>query len=220
MGIARKYKAPFVENELFHVYNRTNNKELLFNNDENYLYFLNRFDHYASPFLELICWNLLPTHFHFCVKIKSFTNIIHYLNAKESKGLCKTEQRFLQGIATIHNMVDNAFQRFFISYTMYFNQLYNRKGNLLHRPFKHVHVTKDSQFTQLVIYINANAIKHKLAKDISEYKWSSYNSILSDKPTKLLREGLLEWFGGKAAFIKLHKDQTEYYYCDNFIEDD
>jgi len=34
-----KYKADFVENELFHVYNRTNNNELLFKNDENRFFF-------------------------------------------------------------------------------------------------------------------------------------------------------------------------------------
>ncbi len=42
-----------------------------------------------------------------------------------------------------------------------------------------------------------------------DYKHSSYYSILSDKPTLLKREEVLEWFGGKEMFVKYHKTQME-----------
>lgn len=221
MGIPGKYKAPFIENGIYHVYNSTNNKELLFRNDENRIFFLKKFDLYALPFLDVFSWNLLPNHFHLCVKIKPYDEISDYLNTRCSKELCLSEKKFLQQKTTVHQLLENVFKRFFVSYAMSFNNLYNRKGNLFHRPFKHIRVNKDSQFTQTVIYINANAIKHNLVKKIEEYKWSSYNSILSDKPTKLLRKELLNWLGGRAQFIKLHKEQTAYYYsCDASLDDD
>ena len=65
------YLANFYENGIFHVYNRTNNKEILFKTEENRLYFLKQFAKYLSPFLDTFCWNLLPNHFHFLVQIKS-----------------------------------------------------------------------------------------------------------------------------------------------------
>lgn len=217
----KKYKADFVENELFHVYNRTNNKELLFKNDENRIFFLKRYDHYTSPFLETYSWNLLPNHFHLLIKVKSFESIKCFLENKCIKELCSTEKMFLLQKATIHDLIDHVFQRFLISYTMAFNNVHKRKGNLLHRPFKHVHVDKDTQFTQTVIYINANAQKLKLVTDFRKYKWSSYNTILSDSPTKLFRKELLDWFGGKEEFIKILKEQTKYYYsCDTTIDDE
>ena len=127
----------------------------------------------------------------------------------------------MQQKATIHELIDNVFQRFLISYTMSFNNVYKRRGNLLHRPFKHVHVNKDAQFNQTVIYINANAQKHKIVTDFTKYKWSSYNTLLSNKPTKLFRNELLDWFGGKEKFTKILKEQTKYYYsCDTAIDDD
>ena len=216
-----KYKEVFIENDFYHVYNRTNNKELLFKNDENRYHFLKRYDHYTSPFLQTYSWNLLPNHFHLLVKVKSFESITGYLNNKYMKELCLTEKHFLQQKATIHDLIDNVFQRFLISYTMSFNNAHNRKGNLLHRPFKHVHVNKDDQFTQTIIYINANAQKHRIVTDFTKYKWSSYNAILSDKPTKLFREELLDWFNGKEQFIKVLKEQTKYYYsCNTAIDDD
>ncbi|CAN5870911.1 hypothetical protein BH11BAC4_BH11BAC4_15570 [soil metagenome] len=216
-----KFKDTFIENEIYHVYNRTNNKEVLFKTEEDRYGFLNRFDHYTSPFLDTFSWNLLPNHFHLLIKVKSFEVITAFLKSKHIKELCSTEKKFLKQKVTIHDLIDNVFQRFLISYTMKFNSRHERKGNLLHRPFKHVLVNKAAQFTQTAIYINANAQKHKIVADFTKYKWSSYHTILSDKQTKLLRTELLEWFGGKTQFIKVVKEKTEYYYnCDTAIEVD
>ncbi len=65
------YSADFYENGIFHVYNRTNNRELLFRSDDNYLYFLKQYDKYLHPFLDTYCWNLMPNHFHLLVRVKS-----------------------------------------------------------------------------------------------------------------------------------------------------
>ena len=104
---------------------------------------------------------------------------------------------------------------------MAFNKQQGRTGNLFNRPFKRIEVNKNSHFTQAVIYIHANALKHKLCKDFTLYKWSSWNSITSDKPTLLCREQLLDWFGGLTQFIEIHKSQSEFYYASEIaIEDE
>ena len=103
---------------------------------------------------------------------------------------------------------------------MAFNKQYNRNGNLFYRPFKRVEINKDSQFTQTIVYIHANALKHQLVKDFTLYKWSSWQSILSELPTRLLRSELLEWFGGKDQFMRTHNELSQYYYSsDTAIED-
>ncbi len=117
--------------------------------------------------------------------------------------------------------MESAFKRLFTSYAMAFNKMHNRQGNLFSRTFKRVVILKENQFTQALIYIHANAQKHQLVKDFSAYPWTSYHSILSDKPTKLARNEVLEWFGGMHQFKTVHKGMTDYYY--NFsgaIEDD
>ena len=221
MGIPKKYKAPFIENQLYHVYNRTNNKELLFINDDDRIIFLKKFEQYTAPFLDYFAWNLLENHFHFYTGVKSFEEIKDYLDSVDTKKMCLTEKRFLNLETTIHCLIDNIFKRFFISYTIYFNEKYSRKGNLFHRPFKHVVTDKESQFTQTIIYINANAVKHRLVNDINEHKWSSYHNIISDKPTILLKQKILDWFGGRHQFIQLHNEQIKYCYnCKTAIDDD
>ncbi len=104
---------------------------------------------------------------------------------------------------------------------MAFNKIYKRKGNLFSRTFKRVEISKDSQFTQALVYIHPNAQKHQLMKKFILYPWTLYHSTTSDKPTKILRTEVLNWFGGKAQFQIVHKEMSDSYY--NFsgtIKDD
>ena len=220
MPIPSKYLAEFNENDLYHIYNRTNNREALFQSPENYLFFLRKYDDYLHGVLDTFCWCLLPNHFHFLVRIKPEQHIYKYIKTKEYRLQTPSEKLFLDKKLLLSELIERAFKRFFQSYSMAFNKQYNRQGNLFYKPFKRIEVDKDSQFTQTVVYIHANSLKHQLVKDFTLYKWSSWQSILSESPTRLLRSELLEWFGGKELFIKSHKDLSQYYYAsDTAIED-
>ena len=63
----------------------------------------------------------------------------------------------------------------------------------------------DAHFTQAIVFIHANSQHHKLHKDFMQHKWSSWHSMVSAMPTQLKREEVIEWFGGREQFIKVHK---------------
>ncbi len=65
-----KYHAPFAEGHFYHIFNRGNNKENIFFKQENYTYFLVKFDEYVSDFLEVYAFCLLTNHFHFLARVK------------------------------------------------------------------------------------------------------------------------------------------------------
>ena len=209
MPVNEKYTAQFEFDKTYHIYNKTNNGELLFRSDENHYYFLKHYSQYISPFADAYAWNLQPNHFHFIMRIKPEIEIVHWIQGLE-KGT-KTEQHFLQD-KDINTLVEMTLKRLFTSYAMAFNNMYNRMGNLFYRTFKRIEILKDSQFTHSIVYVHANAQKHQLVPDFVLYPWTSYHSIISDKPTKLLRSEILVWFGGKERLIKIHKDMTDYYY--------
>jgi len=48
-------------------------------------------------------------------------------------------------------------------------------------------------------------VKHGFTEHYTQYKWSSYNSIISDNPTLLNRDEVLSLFSGKEEFIDFHK---------------
>lgn len=215
------YTADFYDGGIFHVYNRTNNKELLFKSTDNRLYFLKQFQKYLHPFLDTFCWNLLPNHFHFLVQIKSTEAIKKYLQTLPSQTLKPIEKKYLTDTVTTELLLELEWKRFFNSYAMAFNKQHKRNGNLFQRPFKRIEVMKESHFTQAVIYIHANAQHHKLCNNFTEHKWSSWHTMLSNMPTHIMREEVLAWFGGRQQFIDTHKSMTQYYYnSDISIEDE
>ena len=211
MPVNPLYLARFEFEGIYHIYNRTNNKELLFRSDDNCTYFLHQFALFISRVADTYAWNLLPNHFHFLIKIKREDHITTHINSLDLLLQTKSEKAFLLN-KDINHLVEVTFKRFFTSYAMAFNKMYNRAGNLFQRTFKRVVITKDEQFIKALIYIHSNAQKHKLVKYFADYKWTSYHSLLSDKPTRLLREEIFGWFGSKEEFINTQHSLTEYYY--------
>ena len=70
---------------------------------------------------------------------------------------------------------------------------------------RRISVEDDWYFTQIVHYIHANAVQHGICQKIEDCKYSSYHALISDKPTLLKREELLDWFGGLDRFIQFHQ---------------
>ena len=233
MPIQEKYLADFDADGIYHVYNRTNNKEKLFLTDENRLFFLKRYKEILTPFTDTYCWNLLPNHFHLVIKIKSEKLIVAWLLNKPKEALTITEKKFLEQkervanlskvgnpVVTFSELIEKTFKRFFQSYALAFNKQHNRQGNLFYKPFKRIKIENDAQFTMAIIYTHANAAKHNLVKDFTNYAWSSWHSIISNQPTSLLRDEIITWFGSLDVCIKTHKELAEYYYdCEMAIED-
>ncbi len=221
MSIPEKYLAAFEEQKVYHIYNRTNNKELLFKSDENYFYFLKQYRKYLYPFVQTLSYTLLPNHFHLVIRVNKEDEISKYLLSVNSGSLIKTERLFLeQPDKHFSDLIEAAFHRFFTSYSMAFNKMYSRNGNLFHRPFKRIQVENDLQFCQLMVYVHANAQKHRLVRIFSDYKWSSYHSFVSNGATLLDREYVFSVFGDKEQFIDFHTTQSDYYYnLNNSIED-
>ena len=53
----------------------------------------------------------------------------------------------------------------------------------------------------LVTYIHRNPQKHGLVDDFRDWPWSSYPALISEKPTKIQRTEVIDWYGSRANFI-------------------
>ena len=172
----RDYKN-FSKDSFFHVYNRGNNRENIFHNEQDYKAFLYRlglglgFDQkelLAHPLtsignsrvritdsrknqFKLHAFCLMNNHFHFLIEQCSDTPI--------SKLLLK--------ICT--------------SYAMYSNRKYGRVGHIFQDQFKAVLIDSDSQLMWTSAYIHMNPVKDFLVKHPNEYNWSSYNDYVNNR---------------------------------------
>ena len=199
----------------YHIYNRGNNSENLFYNDENYKYFLKKIDIYMAGYFHFYTYCLLPNHFHLLIRVKNEKEILqqavidfpkgfkvnkNFLNLKDLGSLKKTDLGSLT-----EKIVSEKFRRFFLSYAKSINKQQGRTGSLFRKNFRRKKINSDDYFRGLVWYIHNNPVKHNIFNDYQTYRWSSYKRILLDKPSKLNKDEIFEWFDNKENFIAFHQ---------------
>jgi len=170
----------------YHIFNRGNNKENLFLEDDNYIHFLNLIKKHLIPIAEIYAYCLLKNHFHLAVKIKS-------------KEELETENYKLD---KLHQPFSNLFN----AYTKAVNKKYNREGSLFKVRFKRERIKTEEYLRNVIIYIHLNPVKHKFIENYLDYKYSSINALLSQKPTSLMRKEVIELFYNRENFIFQHNE--------------
>jgi len=157
----------FYEDTYYHLYNRTNNKEALFRSEENYIYFLKKYRYYLDDYIETIGYCLMPTHFHFLIKVKSVRPEadLNIINKK---------------VGTLLN-----------SYAQAYNKMWDRKGNLFNQKTNAKVVDSDKYLITLLTYIHQNPIRSKLVDKAEEWKFSSYKDYIDTRKGTLPNKKLI-----------------------------
>ena len=151
-------KVQFVEGEYYHVFNRGVDRRDIFESQDDLQYFFKRLidlnmvavdskfnskryresgkvvvDKRYKNLVTIVAYCLLPNHFHLVLKQESEDGI----------------SKFMQKLGT--------------SYTMYFNQKYNRSGSLFQGKFKANMIDSEFGLPVLSVYVNLNYIHHRIS---------------------------------------------------------
>lgn len=152
----------FSSNEIYHCYNRGVDKRTIFENQQDYIYFLKLLRNFntskvygnlrlslnkrpVDPPVTILTYCLLPNHFHIVLRCNN-----------DNGGLSKYLQRVAGG------------------YTMYFNQKNKRSGALFQGTFKAKHIETDLYLRHILAYVKYNFLVHDI-EDKTLYR-SSINS--------------------------------------------
>lgn len=76
----------------YHIYNRGNNRENLFREEDNYRYFLDRYFHYLSPVVDTFAYCLLKNHFHLLIRVKAPSDLRGFPNLEGLTGTNTSRQ--------------------------------------------------------------------------------------------------------------------------------
>lgn len=191
----------------YHIYNHANGRDNLFVKNENYIFFLKRYKYFIEPIADTFAYCLMPNHLHLMVKIKDeHTLQTAHVYFQQQKNPDNKEFPLIE-IQELPKWVSRVFGSLFSSYTQAFNKQQSRKGSLFMPSFKRKIVDSDKYYTQLIYYIHNNPVHHGFVKEIEDWTYSSYQSILSNKPSKLQRTEVLNWFGDKNSFCQFHQEQ-------------
>lgn len=175
----------------YHIFNHANGNEDLFREEENYHFFLGKWSKYIEPVAKTYAYCLMPNHFHFLIKMKT-SKVYENLGGLDGTSKKKLSQPF---------------SNLFNSYTKAFNEKYNRRGSLFMSNFKRKEIDSDSYLTDVIVYIHQNPTHHAFTKSWHNWKHSSYESLLSDKPTKLARQEVMDWFGSRENLVQAHQSE-------------
>ncbi len=202
-------KTAFAPGEYYHIYNRGNSKQKIFDDYADYTRFMkllflangeaNFKIHYINQkediysvergrqLVSIGAWVLMPNHFHLLISMTNEGSI----------------SKFMQKLTT--------------GYSMYYNARYARTGGLFEGKFKAEHAGDDRYLKYLFSYIHLNPIKiinknwkTGSTKDkeqeldfLEKYKYSSYLDCLGNSrpENKILNsESFPKYFPTKASF--------------------
>src|SRR6056297_2284982 len=136
------------ETGIYHVVLRGNNKQTIFEDEEDNEMFLLTLDQYKKKSgYNLLAYCLMGNHVHLLIKTEN-----------ESLGQC--------------------FRRIGASYVYWYNMKYYRVGHLFQDRYKSEAVETDDYIKAVIRYIHRNPIKAGVVKKLEDYTWSSYGEYI------------------------------------------
>lgn len=134
-----------IEDACYHIVNRGNQKQTIFQAKEDYEKYLEILRHYKKKYnLKLYAYCLMPNHIHLITEVK------------DTKHLAK----IMQGITQ--------------TYTIWFNSKYKKVGRLWQGRFKSIVIQKDKYLIDCLKYIELNPVRKELTSHPEDYTWSSW----------------------------------------------
>lgn len=150
----------------YHFYNRSNNKEKVFKESSNYLLFLSKYRRYLKNDLSVIAYCLMPTHFHFLIKVTG----LDVSRIKKHIGI------------------------FLSSYTKSINASYDRNGSLFQKHTKAKCIDDEDYLLTVATYIHQNPIRAGLTENMKEWPFCSYPDYAGLRPGTLPSTQLITSF--------------------------
>jgi REP element-mobilizing transposase RayT len=162
------------EGEIYHVFNRGNNRCVIFPRRQNFAYFIDGLRKYVVPYCDLLAWCLMPNHFHFLIHANtSSTPMI------KDGGIDR--QRFSQGIKQLLS-----------SYAKGINKQEGRTGSLFQQKTKGIQVSGVDPHYPLTAfhYIHQNPLRAGLVDRLEEWEYSSLREYIGTSDVKLCNQEL------------------------------
>ncbi len=197
--------------EYYHIYNRGNNKEILFRERKNYDYFMSLYLKYIDPIAETLAYCLMPNHVHFVVRIKDENDIKSFeeLNLFQRKAIILIDHK--------KPTPSNQFSHLFNAYSKAINTDYKRTGSLFEHPFERRLIDNFHYLQRCIAYVHYNPIEAGLVYNMKDYRWSSFKALFSSSITHMSSDLVMKVFEDKEYFLAFHGTRMDEF---KSLEDD
>ena len=154
----QKITMEFFKNELYHIYNRGNNRQKIFFKPDNYIYFLKKVRRYLLPYCDILSYSLMPNHFHF---------LIH----SDERTIINKTIRFQP-----KNVLSEGIRVLLSSYTQAINKQNQTSGSLFQQNTKAQPIVMGSRNYDITVfhYIHQNPYRANLVLRMEDWEYSSF----------------------------------------------
>ena len=190
----------------YHIYNQAVGNDCFFNCDHDYTFFLMKSREYILPVTDIFAYCLQPKNFHLAVRIKSREEILEYLSFKLGDDRFN---RISKSELFIESQLSRIYSDLFSTYAKHYNERYSRIGTLFKRAFMREAIETHEKLPTLINDIHLRPVKLAKVSKPEEWKYSSFNSILKNKPSIINRDEVLRLYGGLENCFASHKSHFE-----------
>jgi len=210
-----------IPNQSYHIFNHANGFENIFKENENYRFFLEKYEQYITPIAETYAYCLMPNHFHLVVRIRKreqLEEIIRTKNHSAATHFSKVSFDFGKvpvvdsdriSDDNIEKFLSKQFSNLFSSYTLSFNRMYKRRGSLFIKNFKREVISDKEYFLNAIVYVHRNPIHHGFCTRYTDWSYTSYCEITSLKSEMVEVDKLLKVFENKESFVEVHRQNLD-----------
>ena len=161
----------FTSNNCYHIYNRGNNKQPIFFNRNNYLYFLRKVRKSFLPYSDILSYCLMPNHFHFLVKIKELLSPPTFKQTDIKESIAINGSIITQ---TARHPLTTAIGLLLSSYSQAINKQNGTTGSLFQQKTKAKHLDHPELIHTVFHYIHQNPLACGLINKIEDWEFSSF----------------------------------------------
>lgn len=171
------------EGLIYHVFNQGNNRQPIFFNDDNYIYFLRKVRTHILPYADVICYCLMPNHFHLLIRPNQTASNVAQVLTPSNSGCQTNETDFV----VYKHQINHELGILLSGYTRGINKQESRTGSLfrgktkmkngwIDKPFvagKSNFGIGDGYEVTCFNYIHKNPVEAGLVKSPIDWKYSS-----------------------------------------------
>ena len=192
---------------VYHVFTRAVHRNILFDDDAHYRYFVELLRDRVAAFAELFAYALIPNHLHSAIQLFSDSALAATIEARPRSKRTAKEKQWLAGKLSYNMLIGDYFATLMAMYANYVNPKLGRKGTLFDQTIRRVRVREDLVSRRLIMYIHTNEVKHRMRSTYSAsgVKTSFVYYGIERADHWLARRVVLERFGGLETFYAAHE---------------
>jgi len=184
----------YLDDNLYHVYNRGAHKQHIFHSDFQYNFCLNLLEKYKERYrVNIYAYCLMPNHYHLLLRQNEGGSISRFL------------------------------QTSFNAYVQAFNQMEKHSGTIFQGSAKSTCVSNDEYAHHLIAYVHHNPVAARLVNNMELWKFSDFKEWIGELPFRFEGNDLLKLYFENSKeyrnFMKKYNEEKTQARVEKFLLD-